>query len=149
MWIQPPSQRLDACSISGGEAEGGDNALQGVVSTLLAEILSLYPAEQIFTPADLLGRGGVWPSMDELVAAGKRVSFTSGTDYGTGMAPLIFDRSAPSLHARHCLPTLHAARPNASCMILLLQSDGAHASVFHVWSVLAAVLEQMIKTRGL
>ena len=76
------------------KAEGGGDALQGVVSTLLSEILSLYPAEQIFTPTDLLGRGGVWPSMDELVAAGKRVSFTSGTDYGTAMAPLIFDRSA-------------------------------------------------------
>ncbi|KAK9841564.1 hypothetical protein WJX74_007998 [Apatococcus lobatus] len=65
----------------------------GVVSTLLTEILSLYPAEQIFTPADLLVAGGVWPSMDQLVAAGKRVSFTSGTDYGTAMAPIIFDRS--------------------------------------------------------
>ena len=62
------------------------------MSTLLTEILSLYPAEQIFTPADLVIAGGLWPSMDQLVAAGKRVSFTSGTDYGAAMAPIIFDR---------------------------------------------------------
>ena len=68
--------------------------VQGVVPTLLTEILSLYPVEQIFKPVDLVAAGGVWPSMDSMAAAGKRVAFTSGTDYGAAMATLIFNRSA-------------------------------------------------------
>ncbi len=42
-----------------------------------------------------VGRGAEdWPSMDQMLAAGKRVLLLSGVNYGAHMEPLIFKRYA-------------------------------------------------------
>lgn len=56
---------------------------------LLAELEAAFPATTVYTPADHSARGTFdWPSMDELVDAGKRVVVASAADYGeVGPAP--------------------------------------------------------------
>lgn len=62
-----------------------------------------FPAGSIYMPADHVRRqalsgGGnasaAWPSLNELVAGGKRVMFVSGQDYGPGMDGLLFSKSS-------------------------------------------------------
>ncbi len=65
---------------------------QDMVPVLLNLTLSVFPIDTIFTPPELLLIGGVWPSMDELVARGKRVMFVSGADYGLAMNTVIFTK---------------------------------------------------------
>lgn len=65
---------------------------QDMVPVLLNLTLSVFPIDTIFTPPELLLTGGVWPSMDELVARGKRVMFVSGADYGLAMNTVIFTK---------------------------------------------------------
>lgn len=79
---------------------------------LLEQILAVYPREAIFAPPELQAwqqgapplapanataasvgrRSGGLPSMDELLDAGRKVMFVSGSDYGIDMAPLVFKR---------------------------------------------------------
>lgn len=66
--------------------------LQDVVPVLLNLTLSVFPVESIWTPPELVLHGGTWPSMNELVASGKRVMFVSGADYGLAMSELIFTK---------------------------------------------------------
>lgn len=67
-------------------------ALQDMVPALLNLTLSVFPVETIFTPPELGLIGGVWPSIDDLVARGKRVMFVSGADYGPAMNTVIFTK---------------------------------------------------------
>lgn len=68
----------------------------GVASHLQQEILRAFPREIIYTSDDQAAyaqsAGGKWPTMAELVKAGKRLVFVSGSDYGIAMRPLIFSR---------------------------------------------------------
>ena len=63
-----------------------------MVPALLNLTLSVFPLETIFTPPELGLIGGVWPSIDNLVARGKRVMFVSGADYGPAMNTVIFTK---------------------------------------------------------
>lgn len=67
-----------------------------MVPALLNLTLSAFPLDTIFTPPELGLIGGVWPSIDELVARGKRVMFVSGADYGLAMNTVIFTKCATS-----------------------------------------------------
>ncbi|KAL3139980.1 hypothetical protein ABBQ38_004267 [Trebouxia sp. C0009 RCD-2024] len=69
-----------------------DLAAWDMVPALLNLTQSVFPLETIFTPPELVLIGGVWPSMDELVARGKRVMFVSGADYGLAMNTVIFTK---------------------------------------------------------
>lgn len=69
-----------------------DLASWDMVPVLLNLTLSVFAIDTIFTPPELLLIGGVWPSMDELVARGKRVMFVSGADYGLAMNTVIFTK---------------------------------------------------------
>lgn len=63
-----------------------------MVPALLNLTLSVFALDTIFTPPELGLIGGVWPSIDELVAKGKRVMFVSGADYGLAMNTVIFSK---------------------------------------------------------
>ena len=70
-------------------------AAQGVVSNLLEDVLSAFPAEWIYTTderaaAEATGAG--WPALEELVRSGRRLLLVSGADYGPAMEPLVFAR---------------------------------------------------------
>lgn len=65
---------------------------QDVVPALLNLTSSVFPVERIWTPPELVLHGGSWPSMNDLVAMGKRVMFVSGADYGLAMSQLIFTK---------------------------------------------------------
>ena len=73
-------------------AELGIVIMQDMVPALLNLTLSSFSLETIFTPPELGLIGGVWPSIDELVAWGKRVMFVSGADYGLAMNTVIFSK---------------------------------------------------------
>ena len=66
--------------------------MQDMVPALLNLTLSVFPLASIFTPPELALLGGTWPSMNELVARGKRVMFVSGADYGLAMNTVIFSK---------------------------------------------------------
>ena len=68
--------------------------MQGKVPALLADFAQVFSTAQVFTPLDLANRGYAWPSINDMVAEGKRVLVVSGVDYLTPMAPLIFSRCA-------------------------------------------------------
>lgn len=72
------------------------NALQGVLPRLLEQIQGAFPLATIYTPPEHAARANkkAWPSMDELLAEGKRVMFVSGEDYGPDMASLLFERKS-------------------------------------------------------
>lgn len=71
---------------------------QGLIPLLLERITQYFPAASIYSPADHGDRGATdWPSMDEMMAAGKRVLLLSGEDYGTSMDALIFDKCVPNM----------------------------------------------------
>ncbi len=63
---------------------------------LMQEILSVFPQDIILTPPELTTRyKDQWPSMQQLLADGKRVMIVSLTDYKDEMAGLIFPRGLP------------------------------------------------------
>lgn len=67
--------------------------MQGKVDVLLADILSVFSLDKIYTPVEHEARpDGAWPSIDELVKLGKHLMFVSASDYGFAMRPLIFSR---------------------------------------------------------
>lgn len=66
----------------------------GVAEHLQQDILASFTPESVFTTADLAAAGDGWPTLSAMVAAGKRVMFVSGADYGPAMAPLVFARGA-------------------------------------------------------
>ena len=67
--------------------------LQGFLPKLLIEIRQAFPAAMLYTPADHGGRNASdWPSMGELVAAGKRIMMVSGVDYGADAAGVLFTK---------------------------------------------------------
>lgn len=57
-------------------------------------MLSVFPRDAIFTPADLSAWGDIWPTGAQIVSSGRRLVLVSGTDYGDAMAPLIFAKGA-------------------------------------------------------
>ena len=60
---------------------------------MLQRISAIFPVDSVYSPADHGGRGSAdWPSIDEMLAAGKRVLLLSGVDYGPVMNPLVFDK---------------------------------------------------------
>lgn len=67
--------------------------MQGVLPELFLEINSVFPLNAIFTPSDLLvDYNNTWPSIDTLSAAGKKVLFVTGYDYGPIIDPLMFSK---------------------------------------------------------
>lgn len=67
--------------------------LQGFLPKLLIEIRQAFPAAMLYTPADHGTRNASdWPSMGELVAAGKRVMVVSGVNYGADAAGVLFTK---------------------------------------------------------
>ena len=67
--------------------------LQGVLPELFLEIQTVFPLDSIFTPVDLeKDHNGTWPTIDQLSAAGKRVLFVTGTDYGPVIDPYMFSK---------------------------------------------------------
>lgn len=63
---------------------------------LLADILSVFPMDKIYTPVEHEARPeGAWLSINDLVKLGKHLLFVSASDYGFAMKPLIFSRLAP------------------------------------------------------
>lgn len=69
---------------------------QGLVPTLLQEILSVFPLDSILTPPELASRyDSHWPSMAQLMADGKRLMVVSLSDYGEEMADVVFARGLP------------------------------------------------------
>ena len=80
---------------------------QGVLPELLLEIQTIFQHEAIFTPADLEQQfNGTWPSIDTLTAAGWRVLFVTGYDYGKVIDPYMFSKCVfpPKPHPKHDLP---------------------------------------------
>ena len=70
--------------------------LQGFLPQLLLEMKTAFPLETVFTPPELEdGHQGAWPSMDALLAAGKRVLFVSGSSYGPLADAFMFNRHGP------------------------------------------------------
>ncbi len=65
---------------------------QGVVDGLLEQILAVFDRDMIFSTADLAAHGGVWPTLGDMLANGKRVLFISGANFGAEMEPLLFSR---------------------------------------------------------
>ena len=59
---------------------------------LLADFAQVFTTEEVFTPPDLAALGNRWPSINEMVASGKRVLVVSGIDYLRPMESLIFSR---------------------------------------------------------
>lgn len=65
------------------------------VQLLLHKVKEAFAVDDIVTPVELRGRlGGRWPSIEDLVTAGKRLLLVSVKDYGEEMAPLIFARGS-------------------------------------------------------
>ena len=66
---------------------------QGVLPELFLEIQLVFPLDTIFTPPELESDyNGSWPSIDQLSAAGKRVLFVTGADYGPDIDPFMFSK---------------------------------------------------------
>ena len=66
---------------------------QGFLPKLLIEIRQAFPSAMLYTPADHGARNASdWPSMADLVTAGKRVMVVSGADYGADAAGVLFTR---------------------------------------------------------
>jgi hypothetical protein len=63
-----------------------------MVPTLLARITAAFPQDTIWTPTELAAKDWHWPSINDLVAAGKRIMFISGIDYGREMNSLVFSK---------------------------------------------------------
>lgn len=69
--------------------------MQGFLPKLLIETRGAFPGSMLYTPADHgLRTASDWPSMGELVAAGKRVMVVSGADYGPDAEDVLFTRPA-------------------------------------------------------
>ena len=67
--------------------------LQGFLPKLLIEVRQAFPSAMLYTPADHGSKNASdWPSMADLVAAGKRVMVVSGADYGADAAGVLFTR---------------------------------------------------------
>ena len=74
---------------------------------LLADFAQVFTTAEVFTPLDLAARGNRWPSIQGMLAGGKRLLVVSGVDYLTPMAPLIFSRCSPCC----AVPASAAGRP--------------------------------------
>jgi hypothetical protein len=62
-----------------------------MVGQLQDDILAVFPREWVYGPKERANAtGGQWPSMDAMLAQGRRVVFVSGVDYGDAMRPLVF-----------------------------------------------------------
>lgn len=86
MEVGPPPKIAEMLTTAGHVA-------QGLIPLLLERITQYFPAASIYSPADHGYRGATnWPSMDKMMAAGKRVLLLSGIDYGSSMDALIFDK---------------------------------------------------------
>jgi len=60
---------------------------------LFLEIQLVFPMETIFTPVELEGEyNNTWPSIDQLSAAGKKVLFVTGADFGPLIDPIMFSK---------------------------------------------------------
>ncbi|CAK0733927.1 hypothetical protein CVIRNUC_000356 [Coccomyxa viridis] len=65
----------------------------GFLPKLLIEVRQAFPGSMLYTPKDHAARNASdWPSMAELVAAGRRVMVVSGADYGPDAADILFTR---------------------------------------------------------
>lgn len=71
--------------------------LQGVEEHLVADFLSVFSADQVFSTEDYAAYAaahgpGTWPSAAKMRAAGRGLLLVSREDYGAAMRPLIFSR---------------------------------------------------------
>ena len=67
--------------------------MQGFLPKLLIAVRQAFPSAVLYTPADHGARNASdWPSMADLVTAGKRVMVVSGADYGADAAGVLFTR---------------------------------------------------------
>ena len=92
--------RLPSLANPGAEHAWTARACQGYLPILLTEIRATFPPGAVYTPPEHAAYAGSgsnsslrWPSMNQLVAAGKRLIVASGEDYGPDMDPLLFRRS--------------------------------------------------------
>ena len=68
-------------------------ACQGFLPKLLIEVRQAFPGSVLYTPKDHAARNASdWPSMAELVAAGRRAMVVSGANYGADAANILFTR---------------------------------------------------------
>lgn len=91
--------------------------LQGKVDNLLADILSVFPVDMIYTPVehDALPKGA-WPSINDFVDLGRHLLFVSASDYGMAMRSLIFPRFEMHLCNHDCrVHTLSTCMSAFSC----------------------------------
>lgn len=100
--------------------------------TLLQEILSVFAADSILTPPELASRyHNHWPSMEQLMADGKRLVVVSLTDYGDEMAGLVFPRGLPVcrwlepelvrlVNGQHRVPSVLRPTHRVVCLLLTL-----------------------------
>ena len=86
---------------------------------LLLDFAQVFTTAEVFSPLDLAARNYTWPSIDAMVADGKRLMVVSGVDYLAPMAPLIFSRCAADVRilVRTC-PLLSATTPGPPSMPL-------------------------------
>lgn len=101
--------------------------LQGVVSKLKEDVLSVFPEGEIFTQEDLKLTNGEWPSLEEMLKEGHRLLLVSATDYGKAMAPLIFPRGKAVCRWEE--PSLNAVRGVPQCT--LLDRKKQHKGIFN------------------
>ena len=76
---------------------------------LLADFAQVFTTAEVFTPLDLAALGNRWPSIQDMLAGGKRLLVVSGVDYLTPMAPLIFSRCSPCCAVPPLRPALGCA----------------------------------------
>eukprot|EP00884_Botryococcus_braunii_P017639 jgi/Botrbrau1/4559/Bobra.60_2s0046.1 len=89
----------------------------GKVDALLADILSVFSVDMIYTPVehDALPKGA-WPSINDFVDLGRRLLFVSASDYGLAMRSLIFPREGP-LMCSWVEPPLSLFQPEPDCAV--------------------------------
>ena len=79
----------------------------------------MFPVDSILTPPELASRyADRWPSMQQLMADGKRLMVVSLTDYGEEMAGLVFARGLPV--CRWLEPELVRRFPAFPCISITL-----------------------------
>lgn len=88
----------------------------GKVGVLLDQVREIFPAQMIVTPQDFKSRyNRQWPSIDTMVAQGKRILLVSGTDYGQDMSSLVFPRSKDLCSWSE--PSMHVFNGPNTCMV--------------------------------